>query len=72
MSSNLLALLTIFDVSALTESNIHSILVDVNHFGMDRERPETLHHFDTSLQHTEKDLQFNSAPSPSVLFIDIS
>ena len=62
MSSTLHALLLIYDLSALAESNIHSIFVDVNHFGMDREHSETLHHFDTSLQHKDKGLQHNSRP----------
>ena len=70
MSSTLPAFFMTLDVSALIGSNIHSILVGVNHIGMDREHPETFHHLDRSLQHTVKDLQYNSAQSPSVPSID--
>ena len=59
MSSILLALLIIFDVIALVRRNIHSILVDVNPFGM--------HHCDTSFQKTKKDTQHNSRPIASSL-----
>lgn len=46
MSSTLLALLTVHDVFVLVKSNIHSIMVDVNPFG--------LHLYDTSFQPTEE------------------